>query len=189
MVAGMLRHLHSLRRLKRDNGWIESLLEESNNERMHLLTFMRMADPGYFMKAMTIGAQFVFFSSLLVSYLVSPRTCHLYLEEEAVKTYTAAIHDIEIGVLPNWSDPKFRVPNIAIDYWKMPEGRRTMKDLILYVRADEAKHREVNHTLANLDQKIDPNPFVSEYKDENRPHPNNGLQSTNPTGWERDKVI
>ena len=34
MVAGMLRHLHSLRRLKRDNGWIETLLEESYNERM-----------------------------------------------------------------------------------------------------------------------------------------------------------
>jgi len=29
MVAGMLRHLHSLRRMKRDNGWIETLLEEA----------------------------------------------------------------------------------------------------------------------------------------------------------------
>ena len=46
MVAGMLRHLHSLRRLKRDNGWIETLLEESYNERMHLLTFMKMCEPG-----------------------------------------------------------------------------------------------------------------------------------------------
>lgn len=34
MVAGMLRHLHSMRRMKRDNGWIETLLEESYNERM-----------------------------------------------------------------------------------------------------------------------------------------------------------
>lgn len=47
MVAGMLRHLHSMRRLKRDNGWIETLLEESYNERMHLLTFMKMCEPGY----------------------------------------------------------------------------------------------------------------------------------------------
>lgn len=46
MVAGMLRHLHSMRRLKRDNGWIETLLEESYNERMHLLTFMKMGEPG-----------------------------------------------------------------------------------------------------------------------------------------------
>jgi hypothetical protein len=48
MVAGMLRHLHSLRRLKRDNGWIETLLEESYNERMHLLTFMKMCEPGMY---------------------------------------------------------------------------------------------------------------------------------------------
>jgi len=34
MVAGMLRHLHSMRRMKRDNGWMETLLEESYNERM-----------------------------------------------------------------------------------------------------------------------------------------------------------
>jgi hypothetical protein len=34
MVAAMLRHLNSMRRLKRDNGWIETLLEESQNERM-----------------------------------------------------------------------------------------------------------------------------------------------------------
>jgi len=38
-------------------------------------------------------------------------------------------------------------PKIAIEYWNMPEGNRKMKDLLLYVRADEAKHREVNHTL------------------------------------------
>lgn len=48
MVAGMLRHLHSLRKLKRDNGWIETLLEESYNERMHLMVFMRLCEPGTF---------------------------------------------------------------------------------------------------------------------------------------------
>jgi hypothetical protein len=31
MVAGMLRHLHSLRRLKRDNGWIETLPRASSS--------------------------------------------------------------------------------------------------------------------------------------------------------------
>lgn len=43
MIAGMLRHLHSIRRLKRDNGWIETLLEESYNERMHLLVCLACA--------------------------------------------------------------------------------------------------------------------------------------------------
>ena len=55
MVAGMLRHLHSMRRMKRDNGWMESLLEESYNERMHLLTFLKMAEPGWFMRVAVLG--------------------------------------------------------------------------------------------------------------------------------------
>lgn len=71
----------------------------------------------------------------------------------------------------------------------MPEGHRTMRDLLLYVRADEAKHREVNHTLGNLDQKNDPNPFVSQYKDQNQPHPSKDISNIQPTGWERKDVI
>jgi len=37
MVGGTLRHLRSLRLLRRDGGWIHTLLEEAENERMHLL--------------------------------------------------------------------------------------------------------------------------------------------------------
>ena len=56
-------------------------------------------------------------------------------------------------------------------YWNMPEGNRTMRDLILYIRADEAGHRGVNHTLGNLNQNEDPNPFVSTFKDREMPKP------------------
>ena len=55
MVAGMLRHLRSMRKMRRDNGWIETLLEESYNERMHLLTFLKMAEPGWFMRTMVLS--------------------------------------------------------------------------------------------------------------------------------------
>ncbi len=193
MVAATLRHLHSLRRMKRDNGWIETLLEEAYNERMHLLTFLKMAEPGWFMKFMILGAQGVFFNALFFSYLVSPRTCHRfvgYLEEQAVFTYTLAIQDIENGLLPEWDlDSDFKVPDMAINYWNMPEGARTMRDLLLYIRADEAKHREVNHTLSNLKQKEDPNPFVSEYKDKTTPHPGKGIKTIKPLGWEREEII
>src|ERR1700722_6980251 len=183
MVAGMLRHLHSLRRMKRDNGWIETLLEEAYNERMHLLTFLKMAEPGWFMKLMILGAQGVFFNSMFLSYLISPRTVHRfvgYLEEEAVLTYTLAIQDIEKGKLPKWE--KLQAPDIAVEYWNMPEGKRSMRDLLLYIRADEAKHREVNHTLGNLDQKRDPNPFASTYIDPTKPHPGKGIEHTKGTG-------
>jgi hypothetical protein len=192
MVGGMLRHLHSLRRMKRDQGWIETLLEEAYNERMHLLTFLKMANPGWFMRMMCLGAQGVFFNSLFFSYLISPRTVHRfvgYLEEEAVLTYSLVLEDIEAGKLPGWDN--LLAPDIAIDYWKMPEGKRTMKDLILYVRADEAKHREVNHTLSNLIQAQDPNPFVSQYNDDSKPHPSKGISPKRykGTGWERDEVV
>ncbi|PTB64092.1 alternative oxidase [Trichoderma citrinoviride] len=187
MVGGMLRHLSSLRYMKRDNGWIETLLEESYNERMHLLTFMTMCEPGWFMKLMIIGAQGVFFNSLFVAYLLHPKIVHRfvgYLEEEAVHTYTRAILEIEEGHLPKWSNPNFRIPDIAVQYWRMPEGHRTMKDLIMYIRADEASHRGVNHTLGNLNQKEDPNPFVSKFKDREVPKP-----ALKPEGYEREDVI
>ncbi|KAL9941429.1 hypothetical protein ACHAO5_009003, partial [Verticillium nonalfalfae] len=187
MVAGMLRHLGSLRRMKRDNGWIETLLEESYNERMHLLTFMKMSEPGWFMKVMLIGAQGVFFNGMFLSYLVSPKITHRfvgYLEEEAVHTYSRCIREIEEGQLPKWSDPNFNIPDLAVQYWNIPEGKRTMRDLILYIRADEAVHRGVNHTLSNLNQNEDPNPFTSEYKDGHKP-----AAALKPAGYERAEVI
>ncbi|KAK0620940.1 alternative oxidase-domain-containing protein [Immersiella caudata] len=192
MVAGMLRHLGSLRHLKRDNGWIETLLEESYNERMHLLTFMKMCEPGWFMKTMILGAQGVFFNAMFLSYLVSPKITHRfvgYLEEEAVHTYTRCIKEIEEGAVPKWTDPNFQIPDIAVAYWRIPEGKRTMKDLIYYVRADEAVHRGVNHTLSNLKQDEDPNPFVSDYKVDATGHKHLPNPALKPTGYERAEII
>ncbi|KAJ5959617.1 uncharacterized protein N7479_006767 [Penicillium vulpinum] len=190
MVGGMLRHLRSLRKMKRDNGWIETLLEEAFNERMHLLTFLKLAEPGWFMRLMVIGAQGVFFNGFFLSYLISPRICHRfvgYLEEEAVITYTRAIEELEANKLPEWND--LDAPEIAIQYWQMPEGQRKMRDLLLYVRADEAKHREVNHTLANLKQTFDPNPYQTEYADPSQSHPTKGIDNMKPEGWERKDIF
>lgn len=168
---------------------METLIEESYNERMHLLIFLKMAEPGWFMRLLVLGAQGVFFNAFFLSYLVSPRTCHRfvgYLEQEAVLTYTRELADIDAGRLPKWG--KMPAPEIAVDYYKMPEGKRTIRDVLMYIRADEAKHREVNHTLANLDQDDDPNPFVSQFKD-NKPHPSKGIEYLKPTGWEREECI
>ncbi|ODH44730.1 alternative oxidase, mitochondrial [Paracoccidioides brasiliensis] len=190
MVGGMLRHLRSLRRMKRDNGWIETLLEEAYNERMHLLSFLKLAKPGWFMRLMVLGAQGVFFNSFFMAYLISPRTCHRfvgYLEEEAVMTYTHAINDLEAGKLPEWANKE--APDIAVAYWHMPENKRTILDLLYYIRADEAKHCEVNHTLANLKPNVDPNPYTSKYDNPDVPHPTKTAEIIKPTGWERKDVI
>ena len=57
MVGAMLRHLRSLRSFKRDHGWIHTLLEEAENERMHLLTFLSLKQPNFLFRAAVLGAQ------------------------------------------------------------------------------------------------------------------------------------
>lgn len=47
MVGGLLVHLKSLRRIEDDKGWIKELLEEADNERMHLMTFIAVAQPTF----------------------------------------------------------------------------------------------------------------------------------------------
>lgn len=189
MVGGMSRHLTSLRRLKRDRAWIETLLEEAYNERMHLLTFLKMHKPGYFMRGMILLGQGVFFNAYFAAYLCNPRICHRfvgYLEEEACITYTRCIDDLTVGRIPEWEGHKVKIPEIAIDYWHMDKNP-TMRDLIEYIRADEAKHCEVNHTLGNLDQDSDRNPFAMKI-DNGSPQPSKDLSTYKGKGWTRDEI-
>ncbi|CAK4076405.1 unnamed protein product [Aphanomyces euteiches] len=160
MVGGMSRHLRSLRTMHRDNGWIHTLLEEAENERMHLLIFMTLKEPGFLFRLLVLGGQGVFFNMFFLTYLMSPKTCHRfvgYLEEEAVHTYTALIKDIEDGHVGNWKTEI--APAIGRKYYHLPEDA-TMLDMIKCIRADEANHRDVNHTFANLDWANDVNPFL-----------------------------
>ena len=46
MIGGMSRHMRSLRTLERDHGWIHHLLQEAENERMHLFFFLNQRNPG-----------------------------------------------------------------------------------------------------------------------------------------------
>ena len=78
-----------------------------------------------------------------------------YLEEQAVVTYSDILDKLDSGKLPMWS--KLPAPDIAVTYWKLGEAA-LMRDVILAIRADEAHHRVVNHTLGDMDLK-QPNPF------------------------------
>lgn len=76
----------------RDHGWIHTLLEEAENERMHLLTFLKLKQPGPVFRFGVMVSQGVMFNAFFLAYLVSPKACHRfvgYIEEEAVHTYTA----------------------------------------------------------------------------------------------------
>ena len=155
MVGGMLIHLKSLRRIKEDKGWIKTLLDEAENERMHLMTFINIAQPTLFERFLIMFAQFVFIVFYLMVYVISPRTAHRivgYFEEEAVISYTQYLEEVESGKIEN-----VKAPKIAVDYWNLPLNS-TLKDVIKVVRDDEAGHRDLNHSYANiLNNKEDPN--------------------------------
>lgn len=190
MVAAFIRHLHSLRLLQRDKAWIETLLDEAYNERMHLLTFMKIGEPSWFMRFFVYMGQGVFVNIFFFMYLLSPRYCHRfvgYLEEEAVSTYTHLINELKAKNLPEFDN--ITIPTIAQSYWPELNEKSTFFDLIQRVRADESKHREVNHTLANLDQKADRNPYALKVPDVSQPQPEYGLKSEKKCGWERKDLI
>ncbi|TVP59111.1 MAG: oxidase [Halomonadaceae bacterium] len=146
MVGGMVRHMRSLRRLEDDREWIHTLLEEAENERMHLMTFIEVAQPNLLERIIILLAQGIFFTFFLLLYVISGRTAHRlvgYFEEEAVYSYTEYLSEVDSGRLEN-----VPAPQIAIDYWNLPADA-TLRDVIIVVREDEAGHRDVNHRFAD----------------------------------------
>lgn len=147
MVGGLLQHLKSLRHIREDEGWIRELLDEAENERMHLMTFINIAQPSRFERIVIMLAQGVFFNTYFFLYLFAPKTAHRvvgYLEEEAVISYTSYLAQVDSGAAENVAAPK-----LAIDYWKLPPDAR-LREVIVAVRADEARHRDTNHQFADV---------------------------------------
>ena len=152
MVAGMLIHLRSLRKMKTGYGsQIREMLAEAENERMHLMFFIEIAKPNAFERFLVIAAQAIFMAFYLFMYIFFPKTSHRmigYFEDEAVKSYTEYLKLVEDGKVMN-----IRAPKLAIEYYNLKKDAR-LSDLIVSVRADEMHHAEVNHDYAdNLQRK------------------------------------
>ncbi len=146
MVGATITHLKCLRRMSGDGGWIHTLLEEAENERMHLMTFVALAQPTAFERLVVMFTQWIFYVGFFLLYLISARTAHRvvgYFEEEAVLSYSQYLAQIESGNSPNVA-----APAIAIAYWNLRADAR-LSDVVLAVRADEANHRDVNHGFAD----------------------------------------
>ncbi|XP_044466778.1 ubiquinol oxidase 2, mitochondrial-like [Mangifera indica] len=147
MVGGLLLHCKSLRKFEHSGGWIKALLEEAENERMHLMTFMEVAQPRWYERALVFTVQGVFFNAYFLGYLISPKFAHRmvgYLEEEAIHSYTEFLKELDKGNIEN-----VPAPAIAIDYWRLPPDS-TLRDVVMVVRADEAHHRDVNHFASDI---------------------------------------
>ena len=149
MVAGMWLHFKSLRKMK--TGWgpdIREMLEEAENERMHLMFFIAIAQPNMFERLLVVLAQIIFMIFYFIIYIISYRLAHImieYFEEEAVRSYTEYLGLVEEGKIEN-----VPAPQLAIDYYKMKKNAR-LSDLIKCVRADEEHHSKVNHRYADAD--------------------------------------
>ena len=153
MVAGMLIHLRSLRKMQTGYGdQIREMLAEAENERMHLMFFIEIAKPNIFERILVILAQGIFMSFYLFMYIFFPKTSHRmigYFEDEAVKSYTEYLDLVQNGKVMN-----IKAPQIAIVYYNLKKDAR-LSDLIISVRADEMHHADVNHSYAdNLNQRV-----------------------------------
>lgn len=146
MVGGTLQHLRSLRRMEGDCGRIRILLDEAENERMHLMTFLQIVRPTRTERVLVVFAQVVFYNLYFLFYLFFPSAAHRvagYLEEEAVRSYTEYLAGVDNGTYVN-----VRAPRIAIDYWHL-EHDAGLREVIIAIRGDEIRHRDANHALAD----------------------------------------
>lgn len=168
MVAASMRHFKSLRTMRRDHGWIHTLLEEAENERMHLLVFMNIFRPGIFTRMLVIAGQVVLVAALTGTYAIRPQAMHRfvgYLEETAVVTYTQVIDTLQTPgtrLHEAWKD--IPAPEIARNYWRLDDNAKFV-DVIRHIAADETHHRDVNHTFATLSANST-NPFVFKHLDD-----------------------
>merc|ERR1712217_152388 len=165
-MAAMFRHFRSLRTLHRDHGWIHTLLEEAENERMHLLVCMKMFEATFITRILVLASQVFMTPFLAALYTVNPPSVHRfvgYLEETACVTYANIIHQVETPGTPlhkAWAH--LPAPDVAIHYWMLPKNAMWV-DALKCMFADETNHRDVDHTFAMM-QSDDPNPFIEKHQ-------------------------
>jgi hypothetical protein len=164
-LAASHRHFSAIRHLKRDFGWINTLLEEAENERMHLMICMKMFEAGLPTRAVVMATQVLMTPFLAVLYAVHPKACHRfvgYLEETASFTYRQIINCVRTpGTELHRAWANLKAPPIARGYYNLPEDALWV-DVLEQIFADETHHRDVNHTFATMECD-DPNPFVQKH--------------------------
>tara|TARA_Y100000748_G_scaffold303719_1_gene309821 strand:- start:1279 stop:1881 length:603 start_codon:yes stop_codon:yes gene_type:complete len=147
MVAGVLMHFKSLRKMKAGYGeQIREMLSEAENERMHLMFFIEIAKPNLIERFIVLFSQLLFGLFYLFMYIFFTRTAHRmigYFEDEAVNSYSEYLKMVESGKVENTP-----APHLAINYYQLGADAK-LSDLIKCVRADEQHHSETNHSYAN----------------------------------------
>merc|ERR1712087_128842 len=172
MLGGMFRHFRSLRQLERDHGFIFTLLEEAENERMHLIVCMSFFEAGPVTRLVVSAGQLALTPFLTMLYVIKPQLLHRfvgYLEETAVHTYTNIVNMTKTPgtkLHTAWKDTP--APKVAINYWQLPSDAMWV-DCLKRMLADESHHRDVNHAMASMSMEQmfgQDNPFVREHQED-----------------------
>ena len=144
-VAGVPRYVDSFEKSKtnedRIRPMIRELLEEAENERMHLMFFVELIKPNLLERLLVLLAQGIFWVFYFTMYVLSPKTAHrmiYYFEKEAVRSYTDYLSQISKGNIEDVPAPK-----LAIDYYSLNKDAK-LSDMIKCIRDDERKHSKVN---------------------------------------------
>lgn len=146
MVGAALLHFKCLRKIKSDEGWIKKLLDEAENERMHLMTFICIARPNFLERLLIVIVQGIFVTFYFFMYIFSSKMAHRfvgYLEEEAVRSYQHYLEEIDSGNIEDCP-----APEISKLYWNLGKNA-TLRDLVIAIGKDEEGHRDNNHFLAD----------------------------------------
>jgi ubiquinol oxidase len=121
-------------------------MDEAENQRAHLMSFVAAARPSTFERLLIVLGQGIFYNAYFLLYLVSARTAHRvagYLAERSVAGYSDLLERIRAG-----EQADTPAPASAIAYWDLaPEAR--LSDMIVAIREDEAIYRDIHHAFAD----------------------------------------
>jgi len=146
MVAATLLHLRCLRRMMDDRGWVRTFMDEAENQRAHLMSFVAITRPSFLERLLIVVAQGVFYNAYFLLYLISSRTAHRlagYLAEHAVQGYSDYLIRLESGASADRP-----APAVALQYWNLAPDAR-LADMVRAMREDEAIHRDIHHAFAS----------------------------------------
>lgn len=146
MVAATLLHLRCLRRMIDDKGWVRTFMDEAENQRAHLMSFVAIARPSGWERLLIVVGQGTFYNAYFLLYLISGRTAHRmagYLAEESVRGYSRYLERIDADAKENRP-----APASAVAYWNLSPDAQ-VADMIVAMREDEAIHRDVHHAFAD----------------------------------------
>ena len=146
MALATLLHLRCLRKMIDDRGWVRTFMDEAENQRAHLMSFVTLARPSAGERFLILLAQGIFYNGCFLLCLISPRTAHrftAYLAEESIRAYSD--HLAGLAADPASNGP---APPVAISYWGLPADAK-LSDMIAAMREDEAIQRDVHHAFAD----------------------------------------